>query len=100
LKHAILERGVAHLVVPDEVQIIEDPKQRSSGPEGRMPDLRVAPPAAALRQALDRIAAATRPVIIVGAGARFDMAAIVAFAESLQASVLTTFKAKGQLSDE
>ncbi|CAJ1587572.1 thiamine pyrophosphate-dependent enzyme [[Mycobacterium] wendilense] len=100
LKHAILERGVAHMVVPDEVQIIEDPKQRSSGPEGRMPDLRVAPPAAALQQALDRIAAATRPVIIVGAGAKFDMAAIVAFAESLQAPVLTTFKAKGQLSDE
>ncbi|ODQ85753.1 thiamine pyrophosphate-dependent enzyme [Mycolicibacterium holsaticum] len=100
LKHAILERGVAHLVVPDEVQIVEDPDQRSSGPEGRMPDLRVAPPETALEQALDRIAAATRPVIIVGAGAKFDMPAIVAFAERLQAPVLTTFKAKGQLSDE
>ncbi|CAJ1498398.1 thiamine pyrophosphate-dependent enzyme [[Mycobacterium] burgundiense] len=100
LKHAILERGVAHLVVPDEVQIIEDPDQPPSGPEGRMPDLRVAPPAAALEQALDRIASATRPVIIVGAGAKFDMAAIVAFAERLRAPVLTTFKAKGQLCDE
>ncbi|MGV0743080.1 thiamine pyrophosphate-dependent enzyme [Mycolicibacterium sp. XJ870] len=100
LKHAILERGVAHLVVPDEVQIVEDPDQRPSGPEGRMPDLRVAPPVAALEQALDRIAAATRPVIIVGAGAKFDMPAVVAFAERLQAPVLTTFKAKGQISDE
>ena len=99
LKHAILERGVAHLVIPDEVQILEATGQPASGPQGRMPDLRVAPPAAALQQALDRIAAATRPVVIVGAGAKFDMPAIVAFAERLRAPVLTTFKAKGQISD-
>jgi len=100
LKHAILERGVAHLVVPDEVQVIEAPEQRASGPEGRMPDLRIAPPSAPLEQALERIEAATRPVIIVGAGAKFDMPAIIAFAERLQAPVLTTFKAKGQIADQ
>lgn len=100
LKHAILDRGVAHLVVPDEVQIIEAADQRASGPEGRMPDLRVAPPSAPLEQAIDRIAAATRPVIVVGAGAKFDMPAVVALAERLQAPVLTTFKAKGQIPDE
>lgn len=99
LKNAILQRGVAHLVVPDEVQILPAPDQRASGPRGRMPDLRVAPPAAPLDQALAQIATATRPVIIVGAGAKFDMPAVVALAERLQAPVLTTFKAKGQISD-
>lgn len=100
LKHAILERGVAHLVVPDEVQVLDAPSQRASGPEGRMPDLRIAPPAAALEQALECIEAATRPVIIVGAGAKFDMPAVIALAERLQAPVLTTFKAKGQIPDQ
>ncbi|WP_409430059.1 thiamine pyrophosphate-dependent enzyme [Mycobacterium sp. SMC-16] len=99
LKHAILERGVGHLVLPDEVQILEAPDQKASGPQGRMPDLRVSPPAAALDQALELIGTATRPLIIVGAGAKFDMPAVVALAESLNAPVLTTFKAKGQISD-
>ncbi|MCV7194330.1 thiamine pyrophosphate-dependent enzyme [Mycolicibacterium brumae] len=100
LKHAILERGVAHLVVPDEVQIIEAADQRASGPEGRMPDLRISPPSAPLSAALQRIEASIRPVIIVGAGAKFDMADIVTLAERLRAPVLTTFKAKGQIPDE
>ncbi|KAB7756293.1 thiamine pyrophosphate-dependent enzyme [Mycolicibacterium mucogenicum] len=99
LKHAILERGVGHLVLPDEVQILEAPGQKASGPQGRMPDLRVPPPAAALQQALDLIATSTRPLIVVGAGAKFDMPAVIDLAERLNAPVLTTFKAKGQISD-
>lgn len=99
LKHAILERGVGHLVLPDEVQILEASDQKASGPQGRMPDLRVRPPAAALQQALDLIASSTRPLIVVGAGAKFDMAAVIDLAERLNAPVLTTFKAKGQIPD-
>lgn len=100
LKHAILERGVGHLVIPDEVQVLDAPDQPPSGPQGRMPDLRIGPPTAPLQQAVQQIAAATRPVVIVGAGAKHDMAAVIALAEILHAPVLTTFKAKGQISDE
>ncbi len=99
LKHAILERGVGHLVLPDEVQILEAPDALASGPVGRLPDLRIAPPASALEQALESVQSATRPLIVVGAGAKFDMPAVVALAERLNAPVLTTFKAKGQISD-
>ncbi|GAS86876.1 thiamine pyrophosphate-dependent enzyme [Mycolicibacterium brisbanense] len=99
LKHAILERGVGHLVLPDEVQILEAPDALASGPGGRLPDLRVAPPASALEQALEVVQSATRPLVVVGAGAKFDMPAVVALAERLNAPVLTTFKAKGQISD-
>jgi len=38
-------------------------------------------------------------VIVVGHGARFEMDDVIALAESLDAPVLTTFKAKGQISD-
>ncbi|MGU3501747.1 thiamine pyrophosphate-dependent enzyme [Mycobacterium sp. C31M] len=99
LKHAILDRGVGHLVLPDEVQVLAAPQQSASGPAGRIPDLRVGPPAHALGAALERVAAATRPVIVVGAGAQADMAVVISLAERLNAPILTTFKAKGQISD-
>ncbi|MBB2989587.1 thiamine pyrophosphate-dependent acetolactate synthase large subunit-like protein/nitrite reductase/ring-hydroxylating ferredoxin subunit [Mycolicibacterium iranicum] len=100
VKHAILGRGVGHLVLPDEVQVLAAPRQPASGPTGRMADLRVGPPAQALGDALGCIAAATRPVIVVGAGAKSDMAQIISLAERLNAPILTTFKAKGQISDK
>ena len=43
---------------------------------------------------------ARRPVIIVGHGARFHMEGVLGLAEDLQAPIITTFKGKGQISDE
>jgi thiamine pyrophosphate-dependent acetolactate synthase large subunit-like protein/nitrite reductase/ring-hydroxylating ferredoxin subunit len=99
LKHAVLERQVAHLVMPDEVQVLGAADVPASGPSGRVPDLQVSPPVAAVAAARDLLATASRPVIVVGHGARFDMPDVVAFAEALDAPILTTFKAKGQVSD-
>ncbi len=97
-KTALVERDVAHLVLPDEVQIA--PSDADAGaPLGRVGSREIAPPAEVLDAALARIAAAERPLVIVGAGARHDMAAIVAFADVIGAPVATTFKAKGQISD-
>ena len=100
LKHATVQRDVAHLVFPDEVQekIVGD-APRASSPVGRIGDTRIAPPAAALDDALTLIEGARRPVIVVGHGVRFEMDAVLELAETLQAPVLTTFKAKGQISD-
>ncbi len=99
LKHAVLERQVAHLVLPDEVQVRPAPESAASGPGGRLPDLEISPPEPAVEQALDLIAGAARPVIVVGHGSRFDMPAVVELAEKIGAPILTTFKAKGQVSD-
>jgi len=99
LKHATLERGVAHLVLPDEVQVQPAPDAPASGPVGRVASRSIAPPPAAVDAARGLIADATRPVIVVGHGARFDMDAVIDLAEALDAPVLTTFKAKGQISD-
>ncbi len=97
-KQAIVGRGVAHLVLPDELQTAPS-DQRSGGPQGRYGDHRVAPPEGALREAVDHLAHAERPVFVVGHGARRDMESITALAERCGAPVLTTFKAKGQISD-
>jgi thiamine pyrophosphate-dependent acetolactate synthase large subunit-like protein/nitrite reductase/ring-hydroxylating ferredoxin subunit len=99
LKEAVVGRGVAHLVLPDEVQVRPMPAAAASGPAGRVPDLETSPPAGELARALALLAGADRPVIVVGHGARLDMPAVVALAEALGAPMLTTFKAKGQVSD-
>ncbi len=99
-KTAIVERDVAHLVFPDEVQNLPaGDDQAAKPPDGRIGDLRVAPPADALAAARSAIAAARRPLIIVGAGARDGIRDVLAVAERLGAPVMTTFKAKGMMSD-
>jgi thiamine pyrophosphate-dependent acetolactate synthase large subunit-like protein len=59
----------------------------------------IAPPPDAVDAALALLSRAKRPVLIVGHGARFDMPAILALAESLRCPVITTFKGKGLVSD-
>ena len=97
---ALLEHGVAHLVFPDDVQTLPAEDAPVSGPDGRIADLAIAPPAGAIAQAGELIRAARRPVLIVGHGARGHMDAIVAVAERLHAPVITTFKAKGAIADD
>lgn len=98
-KHAILERGVSHLVLPDDVQTLEKPDARAGSPVGRLAERAIVPPADALDAALETIRAAKRPVIIVGHGARFAMEPVITLAEVLDCPVLTTFKGKGQIPD-
>ncbi len=97
-KHALVERDVAHLILPDEVQV-EPSDAAAAEPAGRTGSRQIQPPADALASAVEKLRASERPAIIVGAGARFDMDPIVALAEQIGAPVLTTFKAKGQISD-
>jgi thiamine pyrophosphate-dependent acetolactate synthase large subunit-like protein len=100
LKHAIVERGVAHLIFPDEVQVLPTPDAAASGPEGRLSDVRITPSAESIDRAAELISEARRPVIIVGYGARESMEEVTALAARLGAPVMTTFKAKGQIADD
>jgi len=100
LKHAVVDRGVAHLIFPDEVQVLPAPDAAASGPEGRLADVAITPATESIDQAVELIAESRRPAIIVGYGARETMDEVVALANQLNASVLTTFKAKGQISDD
>ncbi len=100
LKHALVGRNVAHLVLPDEVQELPAAEGASaSGPVGRVANDEITPPAESLDAALALVGEARRPVIVVGHGARFEMDTVVALADALDAPVLTTFKAKGLISD-
>ncbi|MCH9804737.1 Rieske 2Fe-2S domain-containing protein [bacterium] len=97
-KTALVERNIAHIVLPNEVQVLASDVE-PSGPTGRVGSRLIAPPADVLAEALSMIAAASRPLIIVGAGARHEMAQVLQFAEHIGAPVATTFKGKGLISD-
>lgn len=98
VKHAIDGRGVAHLVLPDEVQ--ELPSEAPPAvPDGRFGTGRLVPIDADVARAAVLVRDAKRPVFIVGQGARDAQAELLAFAERLGAPVLTTFRGKGIVPD-
>ena len=95
-KSAILNRGVSHLIFPDEVQVLPAADgAKAGGPKGRVTQREIAPPKESLDAALEMLRRAKRPVIIVGHGARFHMPTILELAEHLHSPVITTFKGKG-----
>ncbi len=98
VKRATDGRGVAHLVLPDEVQDAASDAP-AGGPTGRRADLAVAPSPFTLGQTLDLLRGASRPVLIVGEGARGAADEVRSLAERLGAPVLATFRAKGLLPD-
>ena len=100
IKHALLKRDVSHLTFPDEVQELPASEHaKPKTPEGRITPMQIAPPKESMNKAVAMFKEAKRPVIIVGHGARFDMEVIIAFAESVHAPIMTTFKGKGQVPD-
>lgn len=99
-KTAKVERNVAHIIFPDDVQTLPAPEGAAPGtPDGRLGDPRIVPSEASLAEATECVRSARRPVIVVGHGARLEMDAILALAEELRCPVLTTFKGKGLVAD-
>jgi pyruvate oxidase len=97
-KTALVERDVAAPDLPgrraDAVRV-----RAGSNADGRIGDLSIAPARDVLSDAVSLITKSSRPIVIVGYGSRDAMDDVIALAERLNAPVLTTFKAKGQISD-
>jgi len=98
VKHAVDGRGVAHLILPDEVQVLTS-AQPAADPVGRFTARRILPDSTSLDRSAALVRAARRPVFVVGHGARDARDEVRAMAERLGAPVLTTFKAKGLIPD-
>ncbi|MEO1128841.1 MAG: thiamine pyrophosphate-binding protein [Planctomycetota bacterium] len=100
VKNAVVQQDVAHIIFPDDVQTQPASDGAVAGtPTGRVSPVGVSPATESLDAAVDLLGSALRPVIIVGHGARFEMAAIRALAEELRCPILTTFKGKGLIGD-
>ncbi len=98
-KTAIVDRDVAHLTLPDEVQVLPAEGRDPSGPDGRTGSSIIGPPVDALDAAVAALRGAKRPLIILGQGARAERHQVIALAERIGAPMVTTFKAKGAVSD-
>lgn len=98
LKNAIVQRDVAHLIFPDDVQTLPS-EAKAKGPEGRMGGNAVVPNANDISSAAEMLNGAKRPIIVLGYGAIEASDKVIALAEKIGAPVLTTFKGKGLIAD-
>lgn len=97
-KTALVERDVAHLVFPDDMQT-QPSEAKASGPDGRMATPVVHAAKEDLARARDMIGNAKRPIIVMGHGAVDAREHVIALADAIGAPVMTTFKGKGLIPD-
>ncbi|MDP3066242.1 MAG: thiamine pyrophosphate-binding protein [Methanobacteriaceae archaeon] len=98
MKHALLERGVSHIGIPNDVQ--KEPFRGRPVPfEGSFPNNAVSQPIFLVLQAAQAINQAKRPVILAGFGAMGQGDVLISFAEKIDAPITTTFRGKGVINE-
>jgi len=98
LKHALLDRGVSHIGIPNDVQKL--PYDAPIQPlEGRMPNIAFCADDKVVEKAAYVINQAERPVIVAGFGARGQGNKLLQLAEKISAPIVTTFRAKGVIDE-
>jgi pyruvate oxidase len=99
MRHALLDRGVAHIGIPNDVQKL--PYETQILPlEGRMPNLSFAQNDALIEKAARTIDTAQRPAIIAGFGAMRQGTKLLKLATKISAPIVTTFRAKGVIDED
>lgn len=94
VKHALLDKGVAHIGIPNDVQKL--PYETSTLPfEGRMPNLAFSQTDEIIEKAGAIVDEAKRPAIIAGFGAMGHGDSMLELAKKIAAPIVTTFRAKG-----
>ncbi|OLS21777.1 MAG: putative thiamine pyrophosphate-containing protein YdaP [Candidatus Heimdallarchaeota archaeon LC_2] len=100
IKHAIVNRDVAHLIFPDEVQtFITAEKSNRILKDKRISSDKIQPNIEIIEKAVAMIDDSSKPAIIIGNGARKYSDKLIKLAEILDAPLITTFKAKGTVPD-
>ncbi len=99
IKHALLEGGVSHIGMPNDVQ--KEPYKAPPIPfEGSFPNKAVSQPMFLVLQAAQTINKAERPVILAGFGSMGQGDVLIKFAEKIDAPITTTFRGKGVVDED
>jgi pyruvate oxidase len=94
IKYALLDRGVSHIGIPNDVQKI--PYETNILPfEGRMPNLAYGQEDRVIEKAAEVVNKAHRPLILAGFGARGQGNKLLKLASKISAPIIATFRAKG-----
>ena len=99
VRHALLDRGVAHIGIPNDVQKL--PYETQILPfEGRMPNLAFGQEDNLIEKAARVIDEAEKPAIIAGFGAMGQGTKLLKLATKISAPIITTFRAKGVIDED
>jgi thiamine pyrophosphate-dependent acetolactate synthase large subunit-like protein/rubredoxin len=94
IKHALLNQGVAHIGVPNDVQKL--PYEAEILPfEGRMPNMAYGQEEWLVEKAAKVVDSASRPVILAGFGCRGQGTKLLKLVSKIGAPIIATFRAKG-----
>ena len=99
VKHALLDRGVSNIGIPNDVQKLPCKKQIQPF-EGRIPSLAFGVENSLIEKAAKMIDKAEHPVIIAGFGARGQGTKLLKLAQTINAPIVTTFKSKGIIDED
>src|SRR5659263_87088 len=99
IKHALIERGVSHISIPNDVQKLPY-KTKILPVEGRIPNRAISPSPYLVKKAASLIDRATRPVIISGFGALKNGEKLLELAKKITAPIVTTFRGKGVINED
>ncbi|HTX60815.1 MAG TPA: thiamine pyrophosphate-dependent enzyme [Methanobacterium sp.] len=99
IKHAILDKGVAHIGIPNDVQKLPY-AAKTRNFEGSFPNQAITQPLFLILQAAQTINQSQRPVIISGFGGITQGENILKLAEKISAPIVTTFRGKGVVDED
>jgi len=99
LRHAIIERGVAQVSVPNNVQKMPVDAMVCER-EACLSNRNIVPAAEEIEKAADEINRAERPVIVAGWGAMDAAGDVLHLARTIAAPIVITLRAKGILPDD
>ena len=94
IKHALIERGISHIGIPNDVQKLLHSKNIVPF-EGNFPTRATRPAEYIIEKAVKVIDKAERPVIVAGFGSKEHGEILLKFAKKLKAPITTTFRSKG-----
>ena len=99
IKHALLDRGVSHIGIPNDVQKLPC-KEKIIHFEGRVPNMAFSQCGELIKEAAESIDRADRPVIVAGFGSAEQGDRLLELAYKISAPIVTTFRAKGIVDED
>ncbi len=99
IKHALLEKGVSHIGIPNDVQKL--PYDADIKPfEGNLANRAISQAKTHIINAIRLINDSKRPVIIAGFGSMEQGDNLIKLAEKITAPIVTTFRGKGVIDED
>ncbi|MEW6010267.1 MAG: thiamine pyrophosphate-dependent enzyme [Euryarchaeota archaeon] len=99
IKHALLEKGVSHISIPNDIQKLPyDTKIKSF--KGNLASQSLLPSNNLLKSAAKKIDNSKQPVILAGFGAMGQGDSLIELAKKINSPIITTYRGKGVINED